>query len=106
MPSHKSDPRRAANATRAKVDAGQADHHEDTSRPSVVPFGIAAARATDRARQARGETSWTRPALPGEWDVTVPPGAPPVTVMVEVSVLGPGVRSRRPAYLIPAEVPG
>jgi hypothetical protein len=32
MPSHKSSPRRAANATRAEVDAGQADHRKRTSR--------------------------------------------------------------------------
>jgi hypothetical protein len=100
MPKPKSDPRRAR--TGAKVEAGSRTGAHGTGE--VVPFGIAVARAHDRTREARGETSWTRPAFPGEWDVTVPPGAPDVTVMVQVDVLGPGVRARRPVYLVPERV--
>jgi hypothetical protein len=40
MTSHKSDPRRAANATRAKVN-GQADHHDGTGvTPATVAYAV------------------------------------------------------------------
>lgn len=97
MTNAKSNPRTGQDA-RAEVNTGRARRTQNTAQ--VVPFGIAAARTHDRRREANGETSWTRPAFRGEWDLTVPPVAPPVTVMVEVTVTGPGVRTRRPAYLV------